>query len=364
MPVEERVTSPEFSAALDAFAPERFGFRRHARGWVKEFPGYGPVAMTAVGWQHAQSPSYDVVDGRRIETDSLGLIANLQSHVWGFPPELVVPTNIMAIIPDGGGSVLVAYRLDRGFNADGWIGFIIGLGARNGVLVSHMLAIREDARGDADFGWNLKLIQAYEALQTGHHAMGWTFDPMRGANARLNLEKLGATVRELSLDKYGVLRSSLYRNAPSDRFSAHWDLLAPRTRARVSQFRDGTYRPLSSAELLSIPEATPATIDGLLVRNETRVRYRIPGDIDELMERDPDRGVEWRNEMRTVLSALLTTKSVIAGEPAPDGPIAVGYRTSPGAYEVRGFVTTVDEIGNRDSQYVIERMTAGPVATK
>jgi chorismate synthase len=358
MPVEEPGSTPETAAALKAFAPERFGLRAYANGWVKDFPGYGPVAITPVGWQHAQCPSYDIVDGERIETDALGLIANLQSTVWGFPPELVVPTNIMAIIPDGGGSVLAAYRLDRGFNADGWIGFIIGLGARNGVLVSHMLAIREDARGAADFGFHMKIIQAYVALRDGHHAMGWTFDPMRGANARLNLDKLGATVRELTLDKYGVLRSSLYRNAPSDRFTAYWDMLSPRTHDRVSQVRDGTYHPRTPAELAEIREATPATVDGLVAIGEPRVRYRIPGDIDTLMERDPDRGIEWRNEMRVVLSALLTTKSVPQGEVADDGPIAVGYRAVPGDYEVRGFDTTIDADGNRNSQYVIERIDA------
>ena len=354
---ETPTLSPEFVAALDAFNPERYGFRRHEAGWVKEFPGYGPVAITTLGWQHAQYPSYDVIGGERVETDALGLIANLQGHVWGFPPELVVPTNVMAIIPDGGGAVLAAYRLDVGFNADGWLGFIIGLGARNGVLVSHMLAIREEERGAADFGWHMKIVQGHEALRNGHHAMGWTFDPMRGANAKLNLEKLGATVRELTLDKYGVLRSSLYRNAPSDRFTAHWDLLLARTHGRIASVASGSYRPATHDELTAIPEATPRNVDELVDRQETRVRYRIPGDIDRLMEHDPDRGVAWRNEMRAVLSALLTTKAVQAGgTTAANDPSALGYATRTGNYEARGFVTSVGPDGERDSQYIFERM--------
>src|SRR5215203_2809564 len=278
MPADESTPSPELAAALNAFNPERFGFQRHGAGWVKEFHGYGPVAITTLGWQHAQSPSYDLIDGKRVETDALGLIANLQSHVWGFPSELVVPTNIMAIIPDGGGAVLAAYRLDVGFNADGWLGFIIGLGARNGELVSHMLAIREEARGASDFGWHMKIVQGYEALQCGHHAMGWTFDPMRGANAKLNLEKLGATVRELTLDKYGVLRSSLYRNAPSDRFTAHWDLLSPRTHERIASVASGSHRSPRQHDLERISEATQGNIHELVANEERQVRYRIPGD--------------------------------------------------------------------------------------
>src|SRR5215213_916841 len=277
MLAEVPFSSSEIAAARDAFNPERFGFRPLASGWVKEFPDYGPVAITPLGWHHAQCPSYDVINGERVETDALGLIANLQSHVWGFPPELVVPTNIMAIIPDGGGAVLAAYRLEVGFNADGWLGFIIGLGARNGVLVSHMLAIREEARGASDFGWHMKIVQGYEALRCGHHAMGWTFDPMRGANAKLNLEKLGATVRELTLDKYGVLRSSLYRNAPSDRFTAHWDLLSPRTHQRIASVASGNHRPPGQNDLDRIPEATQGNIHLLVANEERQVRYRIPG---------------------------------------------------------------------------------------
>jgi predicted GNAT superfamily acetyltransferase len=356
MPAEESYSSSEFMVACDAFNPERFGFRPLASGWVKEFSDYGPVAITPVGWQHAQCPSYDLIKGERVEADALGLIANLQSHVWGFPPELVVPTNVMAIIPDGGGSVLAAYQLERGFNADGWIGFIIGLGARNGVLVSHMLAIREEARGACDFGWHMKIVQAYEALRAGHHAMGWTFDPMRGANAKLNLEKLGATVREFTLDKYGVLRSALYRNAPSDRFTANWDLLAPRTHDRIARVFTGDYRSISADELATLPEATPANVANLAESGTARLRYPIPGDIDELMERDPDRGVEWRNEMRVVLSTLLTTKAVVAADKVPDGSIALNYTTSAGEYEVRAFATSLGADNNRESQYVIERI--------
>jgi chorismate synthase len=356
MPVTgSELSTPEQIAALEAFNPERFGFARHGAGWVKAFPGYGPVAVTSVSWPHAQHESYDIVDGQRVQTDALGLIANLQQHVWGFPPELVVPTNVMAIIPDSGGSVLAAYRMDTGFNADGWIGFIIGLGARNGVLVSHMLGVREEARGASDFGWHLKIVQAYEALQSGHHGMAWTFDPMRGANAKLNLEKLGATVNEFTLDKYGVLRSALYRNAPSDRFTANWDLLDPRTHDRIVQIYTGQYHSVSLTEASAIPEVTHKTVADLAVKRVPRLRYRIPGDIDHLMQVDPDRGVEWRNEMRTVLSTLLTTKRARLDGGNTEGPIAVGYGSSPGDYLVNGFVTELDTSGERVSYYLIER---------
>ena len=63
----------------------------------------------------------------------------LQQEVWGFPPQESVPVNIMAIIEDTGASLVVAYLLDKGFNADGWLGFAFGIGTRHGPMYSHML---------------------------------------------------------------------------------------------------------------------------------------------------------------------------------------------------------------------------------
>jgi predicted GNAT superfamily acetyltransferase len=271
------------------------------------------------------------------------------------PPDLLVPSNVLAIIPDTGGSVLAAYELGKGFNADGWLGFIIGLGARSGVLVSHMLGIREDARGGHDLGWYLKLIQGYEALRAGHHAMIWTFDPMRGANARLNMEKLGATVRELTLDKYGILRTTLYGEVPSDRFTAHWDLLASRTLDRIAAISEGRYRPLAPDDVAELPEATPDCLDTLLAAAPARLRYRIPGDIDRLMHDNPPAAIRWREEMRAVIGALLTTKRARIDAASGDGPIADDYEARPGAYAITGFATGHDARDERVSYYVLEK---------
>ena len=219
------------AAAIEAFHPTQFGFESYGDGWIKRGGGSRAMVVMPVSWQHAQVPSFDVVDRRQVPTDPLNLLCNLQALTWGMPPELLVPSNVLAIMADTGGAILAAYHPELGFTADGWLGFIIGLGSSSGILVPHMLGVREDVRGAADVGWYIKLIQAYEALRAGHHAMTWTFDPMRGANARLNLEKLRALVYTLTIDKYGVLPSTLYGDVPSDRFTAYWDLLIPRRRS-------------------------------------------------------------------------------------------------------------------------------------
>src|SRR3954471_6332875 len=273
----------ETEIAIAALHPERFGFRRLRDGWRKSFPGLGDVVFAPLGWQHAQTPSYEIRDGERVPLDALSLVVQLQANVWGMPPQDLVPVNMLAVLPDTGGSVLVAHREEFGFNADGGLGFAIAAGSRSGTLISHMLGVRDELRGTRDLGWHLKLLQGFEALRAGHRSAAWTFDPMRGANARLNLEKLGATVRDLTLDKYGVLRSELYGDVPSDRFTAHWDLMSAGTHRRLEDVRPGRYLGPDPEIVRTFPEITPDNAEQLVRSTPAAARYQIPADIDDLM---------------------------------------------------------------------------------
>jgi chorismate synthase len=345
----------EIELAVAALHPERFRLRRHRDGWRKTFPGLGDVVFAPLGWQHAQCVSYDLVDGAREPLDALRFLVRLQARVWGMPPEELVPVNILAILPDTGGSVLVAYREELGFNADGWLGFAISAGGRSGTLVSHMLGVREEQRGSRDLGWHLKLLQGYEALRAGHRSAVWTFDPMRGANARLNLEKLGATVRELALDKYGVLKSDLYGDVPSDRFTAYWDLVSTTTHGRIEDVRTERYLGPDLELVRELPEITPDNAERLAKTAPAAARYRIPADIDDLMSEDPRRANVWRSEMRAALSPFMTIKAARAARTTDAAPVEIGVDLRPGAYDVVGFATDVRAAGDRDNWYVLRR---------
>ncbi len=349
----------DIELAVAALHPERFGLRRLRDGWRKTFPGLGEVIFAPLGWQHARCTSYDVVEGAREELDALSLVVRLQARVWGMPPAELVPVNILAILPDTGGSVLVAYVETLGFNAEGWLGFAIAAGARSGSLVSHMLGVREEQRGARDLGWHLKLLQGYEALRAGHRSAVWTFDPMRGANARLNLEKLGTTVRELTLDKYGMLHSDLYGNVPSDRFTVHWDLVSAVTHARLEDVRTGRYLGPDPTLVHALPEITPDNAGELADAAPVGARYRIPADIDDLMSADAGRANLWRSEMRNALSPFMTVKSARAGEGDVGSPVETGIAMRPGAYDVVAFATDEKLPHDRENWYVLRRRGGG-----
>lgn len=341
--------------AVAALHPERFGMRRHRDGWRQTIPGLGNVIFAPLGWQHTRCMTYDLTDGASEPIDALSLVVRLQARVWGMPPIELVPVNILAILPDTGGSVVVAYREETGFNADGWLGFVISAGARSGTLVSHMLGVREEQRGTRDLGWRLKLLQGYEALRAGHRSAVWTFDPMRGANARLNLEKLGAAVRELTLDKYGVLHSDLYGDVPSDRFTVFWDLMSPGVHARLEDVRTGRYPGPDPGAVRGLPEITPANAADLARSAPPQARYRIPADVDELMTVDEERANRWRSEMRAALSPFMTVKSARVGDDAIGSPIDTGVDMRPGAYDVVAFATQGHELADRENWYILRR---------
>ena len=345
----------DIELAVAALHPERFGMRRHRDGWRKAFSGLGDVVFAPLGWQHAQCMTYDIVAGVQEPLDALTLVVRLQARVWGMPPVELVPVNLLAILPDTGGSVLVAYREEAGFNADGWLGFVIAAGGRSGTLVSHMLGVREEQRGTRDLGWHLKLLQGYEALRAGHRSAAWTFDPMRGANARLNLEKLGATVRELTLDKYGVLHSDLYGDVPSDRFTVFWDLVSATTHGRLEDVRTGRYPGPDPGSVRDLPEITPANATDLARSTPAAARYRIPADVDELMSVDEVRANLWRTEMREALSPFVTVKSARIDAANPGSPVDMGIAMRPGAYDVVAFVTEGQQSADRDNWYVLRR---------
>ncbi|MCC6313987.1 MAG: hypothetical protein IT337_08220 [Thermomicrobiales bacterium] len=354
-------TAPARAVALAALDPRRWGCAPRAGGWSVPLGGLGEVHIARLDWRHAQLPSYRLDErGKRHAIDGLALTAWLQGEVWGMPPADWAPANLLAVLTATGGSVLAAYRGEVGWNGDGWLGFAIAAGGRSGVLVSHMLGVREGLRGGHDLGWLLKAIQAYEAVASGHHAASWTFDPMRGANARLNMEKLGATAVTLTVDKYGSLHSTLYGDVPTDRLTADWDLLSPAVAERLRAVHAGAYPGPDLAAVLTLPDVTPENLAA--VSDEPALRYRIPADIDTLAHDDPVGAAAWRREMRTVFGILLNREFAVTA--APKAAIDTIARTDPGHFTITGFATSRGSDGNRENWYVLTRRTTGNEGAK
>ena len=64
------------------------------------------------------------------------------------------------------------------------------------VYHSHLAAVVENLRHN-DIGFKMKLAQRQHAIAAGVPLIIWTFDPLQSRNAHLNINKLGAVIRQL-----------------------------------------------------------------------------------------------------------------------------------------------------------------------
>ncbi|HEY3367976.1 MAG TPA: GNAT family N-acetyltransferase [Symbiobacteriaceae bacterium] len=154
-----------------------------------------------------------------------------QEAIWG-PGAFVVADQTLSACKFGGIAL-------GAFHEDDMAGFCYGWPAyKDGEvwLHSHLLGVLPAYRNQG-LGARLKQAQGEAALRLGYRRMTWTYDPLEAPNARLNIAKLGGTVREYLVDCYGPLTDTLNRGLPTDRFLVDLDLLelnlvAPRGREK------------------------------------------------------------------------------------------------------------------------------------
>jgi predicted GNAT superfamily acetyltransferase len=154
----------------------------------------------------------------------------IQRIIWNFDDVDLVPARLFRVAADIGGHAAGAFDGDRmaGFSLA-----IPGLKSGRSYLHSHMLGVLPDYR-DAGVGRKLKFAQREHALAMGFDRIEWTFDPLEVKNAYFNLVVLGAIVRRLTFNQYGVTSSPLHGGLPTDRCTAEWWISKPRVEAPVT----------------------------------------------------------------------------------------------------------------------------------
>lgn len=184
--------------------------------------------------------------GRQVELrecrtlEELGACVTLQGETWGYEGNDIIPRRGFVVARHIGGQVMGAFEPESG----GLVGFAMALpgvkkrepeesGVPRAYLHSHMLAVRPEWRNEG-LGQKLKLLQREEALGRGMDRMEWTFDPLEGKNAYLNIHRLGVVVHRYLPDFYGVSSSRLQNGLPTDRLLAEWHLDSKRVASRVA----------------------------------------------------------------------------------------------------------------------------------
>ena len=296
------------------------------------------------------SAAYDI---RPFETiEELRECVALQEETWGEGFSERVSPAILKVSQLLGGVAAGAYDASGSL-----VGFVFGMtGLRDGEVVhwSDMLAVRESAR-DTGLGTKLKAYQRGQVMGLGIEKMFWTFDPLRARNAYLNLNKLGAVVREYAENMYGDSDSPLHSGIGTDRFIALWLLSSERVRARIDDGEASArarvaprasgagrldpgvdHPPIHEGDTLLALDARigpdhPEPLDPDLAWRGDRIAVKIPSDIAAVMADDLELARAWRRATRSAFTSYLSA-----------------------GYEVRGF-----QRGAETSAYLL-----GPVGTE
>ncbi len=244
---------------------------------------------------------------RTVDTiEDCQLIEQLEMTIWG-KDSVEISSHLLRVIALEGGVVLLA--LDKG-QAVGFSFAFPALTAANRVkLVSHQTGVLPRYQSSG-LGYQLKLYQRQVALSRNFDLITWTFDPLQGRNARLNLGKLGAVCNTYKRHFYGDMTDALNRGLPSDRFRVDWWLASEHVARRLAgeaaePAGPGADYPLLNpgAELQNGFLVPPDTFD---LPNTPFCLLQVLPDLPSLKAHFPELALRWRLHTRAVFEACFS----------------------------------------------------------
>lgn len=229
----------------------------------------------------------------------------LQKDIWRLKDyKDCIPNHILMAISESGGLVLGGYLGDR------LAGFSIILPAHNEndgfYHHSHILGIHPDLQ-HRGFGLKFKQEHYKKALAAGVKKVTWTYDPLLGPNASLNIAKLGGIARKYNLDVYGNLMggSDLVSGIPSDRFWLEWyittDRVAEKMGDKISVKENVIPVPLNTAnEVIGAEPVSQRMKSFDPDPSSNRILLEMPSDFQAIYDTNRDAALDWRLKTRNM----------------------------------------------------------------
>ena len=227
---------------------------------------------------------------------------DLQKETWGEDVEEVIYRTTMLISQKVGGIAAGAFDADNRL-----IGLVFGLTGQKDSRPahwSHILAVREDARGQG-LGRRLKLYQRELLLKKGVEVMYWTYDPLVARNAHLNLNRLGVRISEYVLDMYGEdPGGTLSQGIGTDRFIVEWRMTDERVVQILSAKSDKDMQSFFNIPVVNTTvgkDELPIPSDNPLP-DDPKVRVEVPQDILLIQNTSVKLAGRWRENTRRVFT--------------------------------------------------------------
>ncbi|MEW5956723.1 MAG: GNAT family N-acetyltransferase [Chloroflexota bacterium] len=247
----------------------------------------------------------------------------IQRTTWGFTDLMVFPYTQLISAAHNGGVLLGAYD---GPDLVGFVYGYLGMSGKKLYLFSQRMGVLPQYQNQG-IGMKLKLAQRDQMLRQGIDLIVWTYDPLLGKNATLNIEKLGGIVRHYARDIYGTVNNPLQMGLSTDRFLLEWELLSDRVRERI---RSKDPRPQAKAwlEEKRYPVANYVSWEGDLPRpvasdlelDDDVVFVQIPPDLNAIKKVDLNLARGWRESTRDIFETYFWRGYVINGFARSDNP--------------------------------------------
>ena len=242
----------------------------------------------------------------------------IQTQVWGSE---IIPTPKEMLIPiqHEGGLLAGAFTPQNQM-----VGLVFGFPTQDPAAQhSQMLATLPEWRG-VGIGSGLKWFQRDWCLERGIRQVRWTVDPLRAANAQLNIHRLGATAAVYLPDYYGAM-AGIDAGTPTDRLLVVWDLNHERTKLRAANpLPDSGYPDIQGVN--AIVEGRPTS--SRLEVTDRRILLRIPENFISLSKSDPIAAQVWRLQTRELFTHYFARGYSITGftrVPAPAYLLESGF---------------------------------------
>jgi len=229
-------------------------------------------------------------------------VRDIQHRCWGFAEtNMGLYPPLLLSVSENGGTVLGAFSQASG--GEQMVGYLFGYPALHDPHGQRILKIHSQTMGvlpeyrSQGIAEQLKWAQRDHALAMGIELITWTFDPLEGINAHLNLHKLGGIARTYKRNVYGEHFGQLNEGQPTDRFVLEWWI------KEKFQIQDSKFQIEDSVTRVEGSGAGQRLISFDLSRTDDVVNVEIPESIQAIRRADLELAREWRIKTREIFEA-------------------------------------------------------------
>lgn len=344
--------------------PQRFGWTVQGDTYSRTFEGIGEVVVCRLRQEHGEVVAFtEHIRGVSSPVSVFDFIVRLQDEIFFYARTgtVAVTTALLAKLEQAGGTILAAYRADKGFTPEGWLGLQVSVGGEDGCAYSHVSGIRKELRTQAGLGWHLKVLQCYSLAQQGYRSVLWSYAGAQGVNAYFNIEKMAGVVEDYFPSMLGPAGHPM-SPSPIERagFDVRVDLFERRVLDRIEEVHRGVHQApaYDSAEIQALPRATADNLDEILRTRPPRLRVDLLDDVWSRYESDVTTAMVYERDLSASAARLLNTHGLL--QEVGEGDLAGAKRAQvAGPYRIVGFASSIED-GVRRNAYVFELKPSAP----